>query len=74
VLDLIARTRPILHSTTPPQSAVSFVAVPFQRTPWSFNRGSFADISDLRKDVDSFLRTLAGEDVVRTMEDDDGGG
>ncbi|KAF2817567.1 uncharacterized protein BDZ99DRAFT_373500 [Mytilinidion resinicola] len=64
VLDLIARTRPTLHPTTPPQSAASFAAS-FQQTPWSFNTGSFADTSDLRKDVDPILKgELEGNLIV----------
>jgi hypothetical protein len=54
ILDLIARTQPI-HRPTTPQSSASFAAS-FQQTPWSFNTGSFADTSDLRRDVDPILK------------------
>jgi len=41
--------------STPPQSGPPHT-VSFQQTPWSFNTGSFADTSDLRKNVDPILR------------------
>ena len=55
VLDLIARTRRILQPTTPPLSRPSFTSS-FQQTPWSFNPGSFADISEHRDQVDGALK------------------
>ncbi|KAF8847973.1 hypothetical protein BDZ45DRAFT_636317 [Acephala macrosclerotiorum] len=54
VIDLISRTRPI-HRPATPQSNISFVAS-YQQTPWSFNTGSFANTSDLRRDVDPILK------------------
>lgn len=41
--------------STPPPSGPSHAAS-FQQTPWSFNTGSFADTSDLRRNVDPILR------------------
>jgi hypothetical protein len=41
--------------STPPPSDPTRTAS-FQQTPWSFNTGSFADTSDLRRNVDPILR------------------
>jgi hypothetical protein len=41
--------------STPPPSAPPHTAS-FQQTPWTFNTGSFADTSDMRKDVDPILK------------------
>ncbi|PSN59265.1 hypothetical protein BS50DRAFT_580135 [Corynespora cassiicola Philippines] len=49
--------------STPPPSRPSRTAS-FQQTPWSFNTGSFADTSDLRKNVDPILRSEV-EDNLR---------
>jgi len=41
--------------STPPPSDPSRTAS-FQQTPWTFNTGSFADTSDLRRNVDPILK------------------
>ena len=41
--------------STPPPSGPPRTAS-FQQTPWSFNTGSFADTSDLRRNVDPILK------------------
>ncbi|PVH90320.1 hypothetical protein DM02DRAFT_647610 [Periconia macrospinosa] len=41
--------------STPPPSGLPHTSS-FQQTPWTFNTGSFADTSDLRKDVDPILK------------------
>jgi hypothetical protein len=49
--------------STPPPSDPSHTAS-FQQTPWTFNTGSFADTSDLRRNVDPILKTEV-EDNLR---------
>lgn len=49
--------------STPPLSDPSRTAS-FQQTPWTFNTGSFADTSDLRRNVDPILKTEV-EDNLR---------
>ena len=44
----------VAPSTPPPSGAPRTAS--FQQTPWSFNTGSFADTSDLRRDVDPILK------------------
>ena len=46
----------VAKPTTPPPSGPSLTSS-FQQTPWTFNTGSFADTSDLRKDVDPILKS-----------------
>ncbi|KAH8723920.1 hypothetical protein GQ44DRAFT_709364 [Phaeosphaeriaceae sp. PMI808] len=41
--------------STPPPSGLSHTSS-FPQTPWTFNTGSLADTSDLRKDVDPLLK------------------
>ncbi|KAL8855302.1 MAG: hypothetical protein Q9178_008056 [Gyalolechia marmorata] len=67
VLDLIARTKPLLppQPTTPPQSHPSITSS-FQHTPWSFNTASFTDASEHRKQVDDVLR----EELLPTLRID----
>ncbi|KAL8855463.1 MAG: hypothetical protein Q9178_007896 [Gyalolechia marmorata] len=65
VFDLVARTKPIPQTTTPPQSHPLFMSS-FQQTPWSFNTGSFADASEHRKQVDYMLR----EELLPTLRID----
>jgi len=36
----------------------------FQQTPWSFNTGSFADTSDLRKNVDPILKSEVEDNLI----------
>ncbi|KAF2824321.1 hypothetical protein CC86DRAFT_447202 [Ophiobolus disseminans] len=48
--------------STPPPSDPSRTAS-FQQTPWTFNTGSFADTSDLRRNVDPLLRTEVEDDL-----------
>jgi len=52
----------VAKPTTPPPSGPSLTS--FQQTPWTFNTGSFADTSDLRKDVDPILKSEV-EDNLR---------
>ncbi|KAF2174644.1 hypothetical protein K469DRAFT_648111 [Zopfia rhizophila CBS 207.26] len=53
----------VAKPTTPPQSGPPLTSS-FQQTPWTFNTGSFADTSDLRKDVDPILKSEV-EDNLR---------
>ncbi|KAF2193607.1 hypothetical protein K469DRAFT_239099 [Zopfia rhizophila CBS 207.26] len=58
VYDAVTATKAftvVAKPTTPPQSGPSLTSS-FQQTPWTFNTGSFADTSDLRKDVDPILK------------------
>ena len=55
VLDLVAQTRQLPQSTTPPPSHLSFTSS-FQQTPWSFNTSSFAHTPEHRKRVDDAVR------------------
>jgi hypothetical protein len=48
---------------TPPQSGPSFTAS-FQQTPWTFTTGSFADTSDLRRDVDPILKGEVEDNLI----------
>ncbi|KAI9785550.1 MAG: hypothetical protein M1839_009291 [Geoglossum umbratile] len=46
----------IAKPSTPPPSSPPRTAS-FQQTPWTFNTGSFADTSDLRRNVDPILKS-----------------
>ena len=56
VLDLIPRTTPLLlpQPTTTPQSHPSFPSS-FQQTPWFFHTGSFANVSEHKKQIDGIF-------------------
>ncbi|KAF1996945.1 serine/threonine-protein kinase Sgk2 [Amniculicola lignicola CBS 123094] len=57
VYDAVAEsisTAAVKPSTPPPSDPRPSAS--FQQTPWTFNTGSFADTSDLRKDVDPILK------------------
>jgi hypothetical protein len=49
--------------STPPPSDPPRTAS-FQQTPWSFNTGSFADTSDLRRNVDPILRSEVEDNLT----------
>lgn len=58
----------VAKPTTPPQSSPPFTAS-FQQTPWTFNTSSFADTSDLRRDVDPILKgEVEGNLIINHLE------
>ncbi|KAF2804372.1 serine/threonine-protein kinase Sgk2 [Mytilinidion resinicola] len=66
VYDVVAESIPltaVAKPSTPPASDPPHTAS-FQQTPWTFNTGSFADTSDLRKNVDPILKSEV-EDNLR---------
>ncbi|KAF2839987.1 hypothetical protein M501DRAFT_1010229 [Patellaria atrata CBS 101060] len=65
VYDLVAEPTltTVAKPSTPPPSGPPRTAS-FQQTPWSFNTGSFADTSELRKNVDPILKSEV-EDNLR---------
>ncbi|KAH8727358.1 hypothetical protein GQ44DRAFT_738332 [Phaeosphaeriaceae sp. PMI808] len=54
--------------STPPPSGPRCTAS-FQQTPWSFNTGSFADTSDLRKNVDPILKDEVEDNLTTDHQD-----
>lgn len=56
VYDLLTESTPttVVKLSTPPSSRASRTAS-FQQTPWTFNTASFADTSDLSRNVDPIL-------------------
>ena len=66
VYDAVAKSinaTPVAKPTTPPESGPPFAAR-FQQTPWAFNTGSFADTSDLRKNVDPILKLEVEDNLI----------
>ncbi|OCK78451.1 hypothetical protein K432DRAFT_427264 [Lepidopterella palustris CBS 459.81] len=57
VYDIVAESALsiVAKPSTPPPSGPPRIAS-FQQTPWTFNTGSFADTSDLRRNVDPILK------------------
>lgn len=53
----------VARPTTPLQSNLPFTAS-FQQTPWTFNTGSFADTSDLRRHVDPILKAEVQDNLI----------
>jgi hypothetical protein len=53
----------VARPTTPLQSNPPFTAS-FQQTPWTFNTGSFADTSDLRRHVDPILKAEVEDNLT----------
>ncbi len=53
----------IARPTTPLQSNPPFTTS-FQQTPWTFNTGSFADTSDLRRHVDPILKAEVENNLI----------
>jgi hypothetical protein len=65
VYNLIAESTlgTVTKPSTPPPSGPPCTSS-FQQTPWSFNTGSFADTSDLRRNVDPILRSEVEDNLT----------
>jgi hypothetical protein len=58
-------TTDVAPSTPPPSSPPRTASV--QQTPWTFNTGSFADTSDLRRNVDPILKDEPPGRLTRSL-------